>query len=243
MPFDPKQQNKSDVNSRSAPHGTSMQRSQKVPLSSCGVYAGASAHGHSPYGLTAMQSKLLGLMALVTLLGMSKAGAATLVGTTSNATGIDGLIVDGTTYNVTFTRGPYNTAYSSSTPTFLGNSSGATDAAAALAAALISLGVSDLTGLSSSNNQAFIPDANSGGLNAGTQVDCTSCSGSNWYTDTYGSLPDALNLTFFDFVSFTATTTPGTTPLPATLPLFGTGLGALGLLARRRKRKATALTV
>jgi hypothetical protein len=30
------------------------------------------------------------------------------------------------------------------------------------------------------------------------------------------------------------------TPIPATLPLFATGLGALGLLARRRKRKQSA---
>jgi uncharacterized protein (TIGR03118 family) len=30
------------------------------------------------------------------------------------------------------------------------------------------------------------------------------------------------------------------TPIPAALPLFATGLGALGLLARRRKRKAAA---
>jgi hypothetical protein len=31
---------------------------------------------------------------------------------------------------------------------------------------------------------------------------------------------------------------PPTTPLPATLPLFATGLGAVGLLGWRRKRKA-----
>jgi hypothetical protein len=31
-------------------------------------------------------------------------------------------------------------------------------------------------------------------------------------------------------------------PLPAALPLFATGLGALGLLGWRRKRKAAALT-
>jgi hypothetical protein len=33
------------------------------------------------------------------------------------------------------------------------------------------------------------------------------------------------------------------TPLPATLPLFATGLGALGLLGWRRKKKTTALAV
>ena len=35
--------------------------------------------------------------------------------------------------------------------------------------------------------------------------------------------------------------TPATTPLPASLPLFATGLGALGLLGWRRKRKAGAM--
>jgi PEP-CTERM motif len=35
--------------------------------------------------------------------------------------------------------------------------------------------------------------------------------------------------------------TPSTVPLPASLPLFATGLGAMGLLGWRRKRKAQAV--
>jgi len=38
----------------------------------------------------------------------------------------------------------------------------------------------------------------------------------------------------------TAETAPPSTPLPAALPLFASGLGALGLLGWRRKRKAAA---
>ena len=41
-------------------------------------------------------------------------------------------------------------------------------------------------------------------------------------------------------VEETSTTTA--TPPPATLPMFATGLGALGLLGWRRKKKAAALT-
>jgi hypothetical protein len=40
--------------------------------------------------------------------------------------------------------------------------------------------------------------------------------------------------------SLVTSTPPPTTPLPAALPLFATGLGALGLLGWRRKRKNTA---
>ena len=41
-------------------------------------------------------------------------------------------------------------------------------------------------------------------------------------------------------VNFTLYGDLGTTPLPAALPLFATGLGGLGLLGWRRKRKASA---
>lgn len=37
------------------------------------------------------------------------------------------------------------------------------------------------------------------------------------------------------------TSVPNTVPLPAALPLFASGLGALGLLGWRRKRKNAAL--
>jgi hypothetical protein len=41
--------------------------------------------------------------------------------------------------------------------------------------------------------------------------------------------------------SFTLVDPPALTPLPAALPLFATGIGGLGLLGWRRKRKAQAL--
>ena len=51
-----------------------------------------------------------------------------------------------------------------------------------------------------------------------------------------------LSFTDFSDVNLTANSTGGETPLPAALPLFAGGLGVIGLLARRRKRRtATAL--
>jgi hypothetical protein len=54
------------------------------------------------------------------------------------------------------------------------------------------------------------------------------------------SAPTGVSLTAE--VTFTAPTTPGVpqVPLPGALPLFATGLGALGLLGWRRKRKNAA---
>src|ERR1039458_2032392 len=95
-------------------------------------------------------------MALVTLLGMSQAGAETLVGTTTDATGIDGLVVGSLTYNVTFENASYDTVYPSA-PTFLGNSSGAEDAASAIESALNSLGVTALTGISGDFQVVEVP--------------------------------------------------------------------------------------
>ena len=51
-------------------------------------------------------------------------------------------------------------------------------------------------------------------------------------TDAMGNVSEPATAT----IDVTATTTP----LPAALPLFATGLGALGLLGWRRKRKSQA---
>ena len=70
------------------------------------------------------------------------------------------------------------------------------------------------------------------------------------FTITSATLTAASTITVMEFV-FGATEfsrnlvvgvpVPSNVPLPAALPLFATGLGALGLLAWRRKRKVTAV--
>jgi hypothetical protein len=48
------------------------------------------------------------------------------------------------------------------------------------------------------------------------------------------------SVTFYAYTLRGGSNSPEPTPLPAALPLFATGLGALGLLGWRRKRKAAA---
>ena len=60
---------------------------------------------------------------------------------------------------------------------------------------------------------------------------------------------DILDVKFFNAedwsitpqISFDLDPTPAPTPLPAALPLFAGGLGVLGLISRRRKRKVAAV--
>jgi hypothetical protein len=83
--------------------------------------------------------------------------------------------VDGVTYDVTFYNSSYDSIYSPTAPTFLGNSSGAADAASALASALTSFGVTRLVGIGPPNDTLLVPfsDARAGVL------PCTPCSGEN----------------------------------------------------------------
>jgi hypothetical protein len=205
-----------------------------------------------------MKAKFLGLLAC-TAIGIVAAGpshALSLVGTTSDASGIDGLVVDGVTYDVTFANGSYNTVYSITAPTFLGNSSGSVDAANALASAMNALGVTDILGVNQmiyGQAALFIPDAqNSDGSFDAQYVELVSPpqpqSSFGWFylsgNTTYGFVEISSGAIIDDggFAVFTAVSGPTTnTPLPAALPLFATGLGGLALLGWRRKRKTQAM--
>jgi hypothetical protein len=68
-------------------------------------------------------------------------------------------------------------------------------------------------------------------------ITVTGCPG-NFLTKVNG--PNVATPFDFAWVESGSLTTGANTPLPAALPLFATGLGALGLLGWRRKRKALA---
>jgi len=93
--------------------------------------------------------------------------AQMLQGTTTDATGIDGLTVGTTVYDVTFVEGSYNTVYASTPPTFLGAAATALSATNALASALSSLDVSALPG---GATIALVPYASSPGVNLAAEA-------------------------------------------------------------------------
>jgi hypothetical protein len=106
-----------------------------------------------------MKAKFLGLLAYaaISIVAAGPSHAMSLVGTPSDASGIDGLVVDGVTYDVTFYNSSYDSIYSSTVPTFLGNSGGAADAASALASVLSSFGVTELVGIGPQANALLVP--------------------------------------------------------------------------------------
>jgi hypothetical protein len=87
------------------------------------------------------------------------------------------------------------------------------------------------------------PGPTSRGIDATGTISCTACSGFDptpvFYSAAYtqnGGPGAQINASFND-----STTPPSTIPLPAALPLFVTGIGGLGFLGWRRKRKPQAV--
>jgi hypothetical protein len=193
-----------------------------------------------------MKTKLLGLIvarsvSLGFTVGVSITIGVIVAGPTRAATlvGVDGLVVDGTTYNVTFVNSTYSTVYASTPPTFLGETSTAEHAAIALANALNILGATNYvygSNLFIPYQYVSSPPASSYDYNvynsaakSGNTGGWLYATGTNYPVDSYGG-------TYTDYTVFVAET-----PVLPALPLFATGLGALGLLGWRRKRKAAAI--
>jgi hypothetical protein len=86
---------------------------------------------------------------------------------------------------------------------------------------------------------AFAPfDSVTGNLTTAEIATITADGGfSNW---TFIGVEDLASNSNDDWNDLIFAIDPAATPIPATLPLFAGGLGALGLLGRRRKRKATS---
>jgi hypothetical protein len=156
------------------------------------------------------------------------------------ATGITGLDVGGTLYDVTFVLpGSYNSVYTTP-PLFLGNQAGATAAAQAI---FDLLSTSEVDGIVSNANlidQFYVPYG-LGNVVPGwvelvygyradsvwqSVIDCGPCVGSN---DVLSSLWLPTDSRSWSVI------TPSAVPEPATLLLIGTGLAAAGVRRYRRR--------
>ena len=179
-------------------------------------------------------------MALAAALALSLSTAAnavpTLVGTTTDPTAIDGLMVDGTTYNVTFSTTTLNT-FTESSPLSV-------DAASALTAALNTLSVTELASTPVSTEYALDVDNSSTSFDAAVCLvsgnSSAPCAVGAWGSGSVGSgaglgLSGDNSLDFEAADFSTASTTTGV-PEPLTFTLFGAGLAGIG--AMRRKKKA-----
>jgi hypothetical protein len=195
------------------------------------------------------------------MFGAGSANATLILeGSSTDATGIDGVMVNGVTYDVTFVNDSYSSVYAITPPTFLNDAALADQAASQLALALDHFSVSGFNGLTSITETppaiwALVPVMAPSGPDLPseyaascapantTTAQCSSLSDFNWSAglevQTDFAASGESSYANFDYAVFTPATS--TTPLPAAFPFFATGLVGLGLLDWRRKRKAQAV--
>ena len=171
---------------------------------------------------------------LLVSLPMAANASPALVGTTTDPTGINGLVVDNTIYDVTFSLTTLNT--------FTYRSALSIDAVNALANALNTLSVTELNNFSKLGLSQYALDVDNS-TSPNDEAGCFGCAkAGEWLGETTGGDGSGLGLDtggeeFLEAADFTAVGTVSAVPEPLTLSLFGAGLaGAIAM--RRRKKKA-----
>jgi hypothetical protein len=167
----------------------------------------------------------------VALLGGSTANATpTLVGTTTNPTGIDNLVVDGTNYNVTFSTTTLNSFNEASTLSF--------DASFALASALNALNVTDLGDATVSQAVALDVDNS---LDLFQDANCNiTCTAGSWFASTGFGFPSLGNFEGFYYIQ-AADFSAANVPEPSSLPMLLAGLSMIGGAFYFGRKKAKSI--
>jgi len=178
--------------------------------------------------------KALTSIALATGLALSLSAAAnatpTLVGTTTDPTGINNLVVDSAIYDVTFSTTTLNSFTKGSTLSL--------DADTALAAALNALSVTGLGNFTASGTYGLVIDNSLSSFDAPA---CTApCLSGDWFAS-FGSGFTSLGSSsggffYLQAADFSAVSTTGV-PEPFTLSFFGAGLLGAAAMRRRNARK------
>jgi hypothetical protein len=180
---------------------------------------------------------ILGTIATLAILSSSPATAGIkLLGTTTDPTGIDGVVVDGVNYDVTFSTTTLNSL-------FKGNSSIGVDAANALSADLVKLGVTEL-GNASPSGEYLIDVENTLSIFNGAVCDNIPCdsaqlwhAGAGFGSPGLGFVADGYAyVEAADFVQARAAPIPE----PATWAMLMLGFGAIGWTLRSKRQIAVA---